>query len=49
MAELGMTREYEGCALAQLIVFFGKHIITLYAVDFRFSRLNITKTNDIVA
>ena len=36
MAELGMTREDEGCSLAQLIVFFDNHKITFYAVDFRF-------------
>ena len=36
MAELGMTREDEGCSLAQLIVFFDNHKITLYSVDFRF-------------
>ena len=47
MAELGMTREDEGCSLAQLIVFFDNHKITFYATDFRFLRLNITKTKDI--
>ena len=36
MAELGMTREDEGCSLAQLIVFFDNHKITFYTVDFRF-------------
>ena len=49
MAELGTTREDEGCSLAQLIVFFDNHKITFYAVDFRFSRLNITNTKDTVA
>ena len=49
MVELGMAREDEGCSLAQLIVFFDNHKITFYAVDFRFLRLNITKTKDIVA
>ena len=36
MDELGMTREDEGCSLAQLIVFFDNHKITFYAIDFRF-------------
>jgi len=36
MLELGMQNENEGCSLSQLMVFFDKHKITFYAVDFRF-------------
>lgn len=43
MAELGMTDENEGCTLNQLIMFFDKHKITYYAVDFRFFTVDHNK------